>query len=229
MKRFQRTVAACISALIAMSVVAQPRPDKAPPRGKSAKSAPISYKSKADIVITEEMMKKFLLFMQLRSVLFTPPVSCVLQPGGVCVIDVPVILVPDPSTPGTDYCVALFPEKVSISGTSSTTTEKTIIWSLIPPAAAPAGATFTFFDDKAAVGKAPGIIILTDTNKQLHNGTIGDGTTSTPDPTKWLIKNKHKIKGEAVYIPVIVRTDNAGTPSEKVSVCGTPDPRITND
>ena len=214
-----------MAALLSMSVVAQAKPENARPRAKSPK---IVYTGKSELAVTDEMMKKFLLFMQLRSVLFTKPISCVLQPGGVCVIEVPVILVPDPASTEI-YCVAVFPEKVSLSGTASTSIEKTIVWSLIPPASAPANATFTFFDDKASVGKAPGVIVLSDANKQLHNGTIGDGTITPPDPTKWLIKNKHKLKGEAVYIPVIVRTDNAGTASEKVSVSGTPDPRIAND
>jgi hypothetical protein len=63
----------------------------------------------------------------------------------------------------------------------------------------------------------------------MHNGALGDGTTPV-DSTKYLIKNKHRVKGEAVYIPVIVRTDAATTTDpEKVSVCGTPDPRIAND
>ena len=222
MKRFLKVLAACVMASLCVSV-----PGVQNPKAKRSKSPPIVYTGKSDIKVTDELMAQFLKFMQLRAVLFTPPTTCVLQSGGVCVIEVPIILVSDSG--GTQYCVGLFPEKVSLAATATGNPEKTIVWSLIPPSSAPAGATFTFFDDSGALSKAPGIIILSDIKKQMHNGALGDGTTTPPDATKYLIKNKHKLKGEAVYIPIIVRTDNAGTPSEKVSVCGTPDPRIAND
>jgi hypothetical protein len=67
----------------------------------------------------------------------------------------------------------------------------------------------------------------------MHNGELGDGTQapgSDPDPTKYLFRHKNnKAKAVSVYLPIIVRTDNAGMPSEEVSVCGIPDPRIAND
>ncbi len=219
-----RTLAACALAVLSASIAAA-EPGKP---AKQAKAAPIEYAGKADVTITDERKKQLLQFMQLRSVLFTKPQPCVFQPGGKCVIEVPVILLDDPAN-STQYCVALFPEEVSLGPAASTDPGKFVVWSLIAPSPAPAGARFTFFDDKAAVGKAPGIIILSDKNKQLHGGTLGDGTSTPPDPTKYLFRNKHKLQNKAVYIPIVVRTDNLGTASEKVSVCGTPDPRIAND
>lgn len=225
MNRVPRTLAACLLALISVSVVAQPVKKK---HSASAKPAPIQYSGRSDFQTDDKLMNQFLLFMQLRTKLFTPPKTCAIKPAGVCVIEVPVILVPDPAN-GAEYCVALFPETVSFTGTTATDPGKKVVWSLIQPSPPPAGATFTFFDDKTTINKAPGIIILSDSKKQMENGSLGDGTSSTPDPTKYNFKNKHTAKGEAVYLPVVVRTDNAGTASAKVSMCGTPDPRIAND
>jgi hypothetical protein len=214
-------VAACVLALLSVSAVA------APPNEKAKRSKqPIVYSERSNITITDEQKAQFLKFMELRSVLFTSPVTCAIQVGGVCVIEVPVVLVSDSS--GTEYCVGLFPETVSLAGTTSTDTEKTVVWALSPVNPPPAGTTFTFYDASKYLTKAPGIIILSDKNKQMHSGALGDGTTPV-NPTRWRLKNKHTIIGEAVYIPVVVRTDNAGTTMEKVSVCGTPDPRIAND
>lgn len=222
MKRLQRKLVFCAFAALSLSV-AQAESDKSV---KRSKTTAIPYTGKADVSVTEEMRKQLLQFMQYRALLFTRSRPCVILTDRVCLIEVPVILLPDQAS-GTVYCVALFPEEVSLGPAPST--EKTIVWSLIPPSSAPAGTTFTFFDDKAAVSKAPGIIVLSDGKKQLHDGTLGDGTVTPPDPTKYLIKHRHKVKNVGVYIPVVVRTDNPGAASEKVSVCGTPDPRIAND
>ena len=224
MNRLQGTLAIC--ALAVLSVGAAKGESNKPV--KRAKAPAIVYTGKSDVKVTDELLKRLQQFMLLRSVLLTAPYSCTYQAGGVCLVEVPIILVPDPGS-GEMYCVGLFPEEISLSSTTTLNPEKTIVWSLIPPSPLPAGATFTFFDDKATVGKAPGVIVLRDSNKQLHDGALGDGTSNPPDPTKYQIKNKHKMLNKAVYIPVVVRTDNAGTASEKVSVCGTPDPRIAND
>lgn len=224
MKRLKATLAVCMLAVLSMGMAAAA--DR--PVVKRTKAPELVYTGKADFELTIELRQQLLQFMKLRTVLFTKAKTCVLQPGGVCVIEVPIILLKDSSGPD-EYCVGLFPEEVSITGTASGNPVKTFVWSLIPPVSPPPNATFTFFDDQAAVGKAPGIIVLKDAKKQLVGGMIGDGTTSPADPTKYLLKNKHREKGKAVYIPVVVRTDDAGLPAEKVSVCGTPDPRIAND
>ncbi|HEY2560540.1 MAG TPA: hypothetical protein VGI48_12590 [Caldimonas sp.] len=208
-----------------MGVIAADPPSK---KAKRLKAPPIVYSEKSEFKVTDEQKTEFLKFMELRSVLFTPSVDpCRLLPGGVvCLIDVPIILLT--GSGGTQYCVGLFPKEVVLDGTTSASTERVIVWRLIRPGSAPATTTFTFFDDTSSVGKAPGIVILSDPKQQLHDGILGDGTGS-PDGTKWLIWNRHKVVSKAVYIPVVVRTDNPGTPSEEVSVCGTPDPRIAND
>ena len=215
--QLRRIVAVCAFGLLATGIAASAAEQKRP----IAKN--IVYSGKLAPALTEEQRKLLLLFAQSRRVLFTESTTCVPQPGGVCVIEVPVYLLSDAN--GT-YCVARFPEKYSIPGTPGST-EKTIVWSLLPPADAPANATFTFFEGKIS-NKALGIIVIKDGNTQLHDGALGDGTTPT-DAKRFLIKNKHKIKGESVYIPIVVRKDDAGTSAEKVSVCGTPDPTIAND
>jgi hypothetical protein len=195
---------------------------------KRTKAPAIVYKNKASVDITDEKLRlQWMQFMQLRSVLFTKSAPCVYQTGAVCLIEVPIVLLKDPNT-GADYCVGLFPEELSLGPAAPP--GKTIVWSLIQPTTPfPAGTTFTFFDDKATVGKAPSIIVLSDKHKQLNGGTLGDGTLTVPDPTKYLIRHKHTVPNRAVYLPIVVRTDNPGTASEKVSVCGTPDPTIAND
>ncbi len=224
MKRVQRRLAGCMLAVLSMGMVAAAER----PAVNRTKAPEIVYTGKADFELTIELQQKLLQFIKLRTVLFTKAKQCVLQAGGVCVIEVPIILLKDPTGP-EEYCVGLFPEEISITGTAPGNPVKTFVWSLIPPVSPPPNAKFTFFDDQAAVGKAPGIIVLKDSKKQLHGGMIGDGTVTPADPTKYLLKNKHREKGKAVYIPVVVRTDDAGLATEKVSVCGTPDPRIAND
>ena len=196
--------------------------------GAAKRKPPIDFSPHSKFEVTTELRQQLLQFMLLRKKLLIPPVTCVLQPGGVCVVDVQVILLPDPADPTkqTEYCVALFPEVVHMPApASSTNPEKTIVWSLLPPSPGPVvgPATFTFYDEPNH-----GIIILSDIKKQMRAGTLGDGT-SPIDATKYLIKDKHKTTGDAVYLPIVVRIDNPGTSAEKKSVCGTPDPRITND
>lgn len=217
MTRFLRAVAGCVVASLCLSVVAAE---------KAKRRAPIDYSHVPREVVSDELRKDLLQFMLLRQRLLTPPQTCAYQTGGVCVIQVPVILLPDPkdTTGMTQYCVALFPAEFHLPGSASTNTEKTIVWSLLPPSPAPTGpATFTFYDEPNH-----GIIILSDDNKQIHAGTLGDGTMPV-DATKYLVRDKHKGKNEAVYLPIVVRTDNPGTTSKKVSVCGTPDPKVVSD
>jgi hypothetical protein len=183
----------------------------------------IDYSKAQQVKITEQMRANFVKFIEGRRALLAQSVTCTYQPGGICVLDIPVILVPDPANSANVYCVAVFPEEFDLPGTPGAN-EKIIVWRLIPPSPVPVGAQFTFFDKKDY-----GIIVISDNSNQLHGGALGDGTVSPPDATKYMFMDKHKIKDQAVYIPIVVRTDNAGTASQKVSVCGTPDPTIAND
>ena len=113
---------------------------------------------------------------------------------------------------------------------------KTLVWEIqLPPDPDPPNSKFEFYDETAPgiVSKAPGILVLNDSNpKQLRGGKIGNGNTGNEDPHFWNIKNDHKGKLDASYLPFIVHTVPAPTGSTdpaKVAVCGTPDPGILND
>ncbi len=201
--------------------------DPGPVRVAEYKGPKIVYTNDPGVKIDDNLLRRLQQYVRSRSFLFTPPKSCVLQ-GGVCVIEIPVVLVKDAQ--GTDYCVALFPERVSISGTLAGKRNDTpIVWSLIPPKPAQApGTTFTFFDDSHSLDKAKGILFLDDTQKQMDGAGLGDGITLPADNTKYHVINQHSQKGLATYLPIVVRTDFANTPTPKVSMCGTPDPVIAN-
>jgi hypothetical protein len=215
MERFLKIVAACVMASLCLSVPAAEKP----------KAKAIDYSKAITVVITEQMTADLLRFMQLRRTLLVPvKEACSYQTGGVCPIEIPVVLLQDPADATKQYCVAVFPEVVKLPGAGAGSIEKTVVWSLKPKSPPPPGVTFTFYSEKDH-----GIILLKNGSNQMHSGTHGDGTATQPDKTKYLFKNKHKVQGaQAVYLPIVVRTDNAGTPTEKVSVCGTPDPLIEN-
>lgn len=221
-----RVIAACVMASVCLSVVAAEKPTA------KAKAQAIDYSKAITIPITDKLKEDLRRFIRLRSTLLVKLTDeeCKLQSGGVCPIMIPILLVEDPEDPAKEYCVAVFPEVVKLPGAGSSSTEKTVVWSLVMPGSAtkPPGATFTFYSEKDHGGqKDMGILLLKNGSNQMHSGTRGDGTSAQPDKTKYLFKNKHKIpNAKGVYLPIVVRTDNAGTSSEKVSVCGTPDPLI---
>ena len=211
------SVAAFVLASLGSSVLAADNP-------KAKTRSPIDYSKTTKVLITDDQRRDFLQFMLLRKKLFLHSQTGMFQAGGVCVIEVPVILLNDPAPGGQQYCVALFPEEIHLGPGGSGNSEKIIVWALTPPDPAPAGpATFTFYDEPNH-----GIILLSDTNKQMRGGALGDGTTPI-NATRYLFKNKHKVANVAVYLPIVVRTDNPGTAAAKVSVCGTPDPKVVSD
>lgn len=219
MGHFQRAAVACVMASLCLSVLAAENP-----KAKN-KELKIDY-SKAlnvDKFVTPEMKADFLKFMQLRSALLVNVGEpCQFQSGGVCPIDIPVYLLA--GSDGKVYCAAAFPESVTLPGADPGDPGKIIVWRLVTTFPIPPGATFTFYSEKDH-----GIIVLSDPDKQMKKGNLGDGTTPV-DPTKYMFTHKHnKSKAVSVYLPIVLRTDNAGTSTEKVSVCGTPDPRIAND
>jgi hypothetical protein len=213
---------------------------KAPPAKEPAKAQakkrgpPINYQDSIMIsqLVNDERKASFLKFMMLRQTLLIPltDTHCKYQTGGVvCVIQVPVYLLTDPMDPTKTYCAAAFPELVTLPGAAAPgNPEKTIVWYLDPQFTIPSGAKFTFYSEKDH-----GIILLKDDDKQMHDGELGDGTqapSAPPDATKYLFRHKNN-KGQAVsiYLPIVVRTDTISGSPDKVSVCGTPDPRIAND
>jgi hypothetical protein len=230
----QKAVSGLVVASICLSAAAQEGKSKAAQEAKPkaaqdvrsnvAKPKKIDYGKAQKVTITEGMRANFAKFIEARRALLAKSETFEYQGGVFCAFEIPVILVPDPAKPADVYCVAVFPENIDFPGTLPTASEKAIVWRLIPPSPAPANATFTFFDKKDH-----GIIVLSDNSSQLKNGALGDGTLPL-DPTKYMYQNKHKVKDKAVYLPIVVRTDTDPTnpAKKKVSVCGTPDPTISN-
>jgi hypothetical protein len=211
---------ACLLAAVCLSVFAARKPP-------AKERVSIDYSKAIAPLITDERLTEIQKSIVLHRLLLVPlsDPTCPLQSGGVCPIEIPVLLLPDPADTTKFYCVAVFPEVVVLPGSTVTNpSEKIIVWALKPASPPPPGTTFTFYDEKNH-----GIILLKNGSTQLHHGALGDGTLPL-DPTKYMFRSKNNVsKAEAVYLPIVVRTDDAGKPSEKVSVCGTPDPRIQND
>ena len=239
METFRKVVVAVfVSTLCFGAQAADKPPAKEPAKAATKKRAPplkIDYQDSIKIsqLVTDEMKAKFLNLMILRQSLLVPLADshCKYQTGGVvCVIQVPVYLLTDTTTsPPKTYCAAAFPELVTLPGTAAPgNPEKTIVWYLDPQFPIPPGAKFTFYAEKDH-----GIIVLKDNDKQMHDGELGDGTQTPPappDPTKYLFRHKNnKAQAESIYLPIVVRTDTTPGSPDKVSVCGTPDPRIAND
>ena len=156
MKRLQWSVAVC--ALLALWVSAAQA--QSVDAGKQTTTPKREDPGRSNGPDSGKQQERLLQYMRLRSALFTAPVPCTFTAGTTtCPIPVPVVLVPDP-TSGTVYCVAEFPEEIDLPKSDKNNHDKTIVWSLIAPAGAPAGTTFTFFDDRNSVLKAPGIIIV---------------------------------------------------------------------
>ncbi|HSC64348.1 MAG TPA: hypothetical protein VLD35_11975 [Caldimonas sp.] len=169
--------------------------------------------------ITPEFRNQVLEYARFRRFLFTDPIDCVIEDGDVCPVLIQLIQVSDAS--GT-YCVGLLPEVVTLRNTAPGNGPKRIVWKLIPPVPAVANAEFFFHAENDH-----GIIWLTNINPtQLHTGRLGDGSPGAPDRMKYHVMNRHRVKGEAVYVPIVMQKD---TISGKIALCGTPDPRMTND
>lgn len=199
--------------------------------GPGVGKSKIDYSKYTGVKVDEKVLMLSKQYAQIRA-RPSEAVPCNDQSDGkrtVCVVRVPVILVKDEA--GQVTCVAVFPEKLNAGKADKTkTNEKTIVWDLIPPSPALApGVTFTFFDKSKSLSQAPGMLFLNDTNDQIINGGLGDGTLSTPDATKYHVTDKLDSAGIATYLPIVVRTDNPGAHDEKVSMCATPDPIIWNN
>jgi hypothetical protein len=238
MRTFRKVVVAFFTASLCLGVQAAEKPpvNQTPKQRAKAPVKPrgmlLNYEQSIRIsqLVTDEMKANYLKFMELRQSLLVQLTdsNCKYQAGGVvCLVQVPVYLLTNPSEPGKVYCAAAFPKLITLPRTNGNP-EKTIVWYLDPQFAVPTGAKFTFYQEPDH-----GIIVLNDKDHQMRGGELGDGTQAPgadPDPTKYLFRHKNnKPNAVSVYLPIVVRTDNEGMPSEEVSVCGTPDPRIAND
>lgn len=215
MKRFSVAIGACLVALFCQGTVAQqaPKPGVKEPAMKAGQQ-----KLK---VITPEFRKQILQYMQFRRFLYTDPIDCNLEgdKGDICPILVQLVQVSDAS--GTKYCVGLAPERVKLRYTPGNDAKR-IVWKLVLPDPPVANAEFFFHGEDDH-----GILWLSNfgSPKQMHTGRLGDGSPGSPDRTKFNVMNRHKVAGEAVYVPIILQKD---TVTGKISLCGTPDPLIEN-
>jgi hypothetical protein len=227
MRHFSKAVAACVMASLCFGASAAEK------RRIKTKSPPIDYSLALKVKIPDNFKLNVETLLQARAALAgkLDKDACEFQLGGVCAIDVPVFLWTHPVS-NIMYCGAAFPELVKLPGSDPNNSDKTVVWRLVPTALSvgdpiPPVGEITFYSEKNH-----GIILLTNGFTQMHSGKHGDGTegTNPPNMTAYQFKNKHKVKtAEAVYLPIVVRTDAASTPPGKVSVCATPDPRIMND
>lgn len=215
MKRLSATLVSLMIALFCQGVIAQ-SPEKPAAGMSAAKAEPQRLKQ-----ITTEFRQQILQNReQFRRLLFTEPRDCVIEGGDICPIWVQLVQVSDAN--GT-YCVGLLPEVVTLRGTAPNNAPKRIVWKLVPPSPPVPNAEFFFHNENDH-----GIVWLSNfgSTLQLHTGRLGDGTVGAADRTKFVVRNRHRLKGEAVYVPIILQKD---TTTGKISLCGTPDPRMVND
>jgi hypothetical protein len=217
-KHLLATVGACLLALFCHGAIAQ-KPETSSVIKSAVKAEPQRLKE-----ITPEFRKQLLQNMvqysQFRRFLFTDPIDCVIENGDICPILVQLVQVSDAN--GT-YCVGLLPEVVSLHSTSPGNAPKRIVWKLVLPSPPVPNAEFYFHKENDH-----GIIWLSNFGSppQMHTGRVGDGSSGSPDRTKYVVRNRHRATGEGVYVPIILQRD---TTTGKISLCGTPDPRMVND
>src|SRR4051794_35294243 len=107
---FHRAAAGCVMASLCLSVFAAENP-------KAKRQLKIDYSKAQRVEVTDQMRANFPKSIEGRRALLAKNVPpCQYQPGGVCAFNIPVILVPDPADPANIYCVAVFPEVLSLPG-----------------------------------------------------------------------------------------------------------------
>lgn len=220
MKRFSLAVAMFLLALLCQGCAWEQPSAKA---AVASRDVPKSGETQKLKEITPDFRKQLLEYMRFRRFLFTDPIDCTIEDGDACPILIQLIQVSDAS--GT-YCIGLLPEVVTLRNTAPGNGPKRIIWKLIPPIPPVPNAEFYFHEENDH-----GILWLTNINsfpgqRQLHTGRLGDGSAGPVDPTKWHVRNRHRVRGEAVYVPIVMQKD---TVTGKIALCGTPDPKMVND
>lgn len=176
------------------------------------------------VTITPELRRDLLLkYKAWRSILFTDPIDCTFD-GDVCRIMIQLVELQDSS--GNKFCVGLLPEEVKLKGTASSNPTKRIVWNIIPPSPTVPDAEFFFYSENDHGVTWLSNITSSGGQNQLHTGRLGDGSLGSPDRMKWVVKNRHRATGTAVYLPIVLQKD---TTTGKIALCGTPDPRIVNE
>ena len=227
MKRASRLTGLSAGALLFQGCASQIQQQEQQFLQRAAPAATSEVPKKAEL--TAEMRLIASRYLAAKKALYTKEVSC--NPtANVC--ERVKIQISQPSDADGTYCVGLIPEKLNFG--ASDDVQKTIVWEIVYPAdPQPMGSTFEFYNDDipGVVDKVPGIVVITDSNPaQLKGKKIGNGNTGNKDPHFFTMKNDHKKKLDAAYLPIIVQRIPAAAPEpEKFVLCGTPDPRILND
>lgn len=111
---------------------------------------------------------------------------------------------------GKDYCIATLPDSLVFDNTASGNAPKTITWTLSTGSLA--GRIVEFHADY-------GILKVDDGKAQF----VPDPHRTSP--TVFEGTNKHKLKGTATYVPVIIFRTAEGIPE----LCAAGDPKIVNN
>ncbi len=220
-------IGVCLGAVLGLGGCAQMQPEGAGQATRVAQVAASAARSapEREFVITPEIMRAALQFAIAKKAAYTDPVDC--NPV-VNVCERVKIRIVQPQDANGVYCVGLIPESIKFG--PSDNVAKTIVWEIVPPppgTSNPPNSKYEFYEDS----KVTGIVLLNDSNPaQLKNGKLGNGNTGNKDPLYYNMRNDHKKKLDASYLPIIVqRVPASTTDPEKVALCGTPDPRILND
>jgi hypothetical protein len=175
-------------------------------------------------LVTTEFLNQLLDWTKFREALYTDPIDDCPIVDNVCTIDIQLITVSDVS--GT-YCVGLLPRYVRLTKTQSSNPTKRIVWNLLPPDPPVANADFFFYDeDDHGITWLTNIQSSLPWQREFHTGRLGDGGSGATAKTKFSVMNRHRVKGDAVYVPIVLKRD---TVKNEISLCGTPDPRMVND
>ena len=115
---------------------------------------------------------------------------------------------------GFEYCLARLPERIEFNDSDK---KKLIVFELKPTVQ---GSGPYRFDDQV------GIRLFTNAGGAVVKGKFGNGDNGSDTPSQFHVKNSHGVRGEALYLPVILQVNSNDEP---LSVCAAADPKIVNN
>jgi hypothetical protein len=137
-----------------------------------------------------------------RRLFFSPAQDCNADPCNVSIT--PTIV----KVEEQDICIAKIPESLNFNNTNSSNLTKTITWIVVP------GGMLVEFHPKN------GILLVDDPKQQIKPDNARTNAVT------YSAQNKHKQKGGATYVPVILYRSAA---DQAPSLCATGDPQIVNN